>query len=254
MTAKVRLGASAHRVAGKPARKRHWWRWILAGVLVLTVLIVAVAVVLIKLQPAAPPLALPTSIARPPVGPVDGTWEVSAGSVAGFRVRESALGMSNDVTGRTTDVSGTVVISGSRVTRAALRVDLSAIKVNGKTQPQLASSLSTRAHPEATFTLSGPVTLGPALGSGAVITTTSTGQLTLRGISHEVTVTTSARRDGTVLQAAGSIPISFTRWGIKGPPGYGLFGSLADHGTAEFLLTLHRVAAAPDTAAPPGSG
>ena len=27
-------------------------------------------------------------------------------------------------------------------------------------------------------------------------------------------------------------------WGIKGPAGLGFLGSLADHGTAEFLLTL----------------
>jgi hypothetical protein len=27
-------------------------------------------------------------------------------------------------------------------------------------------------------------------------------------------------------------------WGIKEPAGFGFLGSLADHGTAEFLLTL----------------
>jgi hypothetical protein len=44
-----------------------------------------------------------------------------------------------------------------------------------------------------------------------------------------------------VLQVAGSIPVSFAEWGIQGPGGAGFFGSLADHGSAEFLLTLHRL-------------
>lgn len=50
----------------------------------------------------------------------------------------------------------------------------------------------------------------------------------------------AGRRDGTTLQAAGSIPVSFAEWGIQGPGGLGFFGSLANHGSAEFLLTLKR--------------
>ena len=62
----------------------------------------------------------------------------------------------------------------------------------------------------------------------------------MHGSSHPVTVTISGRRDGSALQAAGSIPVAFSHWGIKGPTGHGLFGSLASHGVAEFLLVLHR--------------
>jgi len=69
---------------------------------------------------------------------------------------------------------------------------------------------------------------------------TATGRLTLRGITQPVTVTISARRDGTALRAAGSIPVAFSRWGVTEPAGYGIVGSLASHGTAEFLLVLHR--------------
>jgi hypothetical protein len=39
----------------------------------------------------------------------------------------------------------------------------------------------------------------------------------------------------------GTIRVAFTAWEIRGPAGYGFFGSLADHGVAEFLLTLHRM-------------
>ena len=98
--------------AGK-GRKHRWTRRILFGVVALLALVVLGSWAFIKLQPTLPPLAL--SAASPPVGALDGTWAVSAGSVAGFRVPETAFGMSNDAVGRTTAVSGTVVISGDRV-------------------------------------------------------------------------------------------------------------------------------------------
>ena len=206
----------------------------------LVVLVVLAAVIFIKLQPAPAPLALPTAAASAPAGPLDGTWDVAAGSVAGFRVQETFLGMSNDTVGRTHAVTGTITISGGRVTAAAFRIGLTTIKVGGKAQPQFATSLGTQDHPDATFTLAQPVTLSSAFTSGATITATATGQLTMHGTSHLVTATISARRDGPALQAAGSIPIAFAGWGIKGPQGYGILGSLANHGTAEFFLILHR--------------
>ena len=93
------------------------------------------------------------------------------------------------------------------------------------------------------------MTLPPAFASGATITVAATGYLTLRGIPRLVTLTISARRDGTALQAAGSIPVALPRWDITQPQGYGIFGSLASHRTAEFLLILHR-----DAHAAPGDG
>jgi hypothetical protein len=68
------------------------------------------------------------------------------------------------------------------------------------------------------------------------ITVRATGYLPVHGASHPVTVTISARRDGPSLQAAGSIPVAFSRRGIKGPAGFGFLGSLANHGVAEFFL------------------
>jgi len=226
------------------SRKRRWWRWILGGAVGAAVLIVAAAGAFIKLQPAAPALVLPTAHASTPVGPLDGTWAAGSGSVAGFRVREAALGFSNDVVGRTTAVTGTIVIAGNRVISATFHVSLTSIEVGGKTQPQFARSLGTRDHPTAIFTLAEPVVLGPAFGSGAVITVTGTGYLAMNGTSRQVRFALSGRRDGSVMQAAGSIPVMFSEWGIAPPKGYGFLGSLASRGTAEFLLVLHRNPAA----------
>jgi len=220
-------------------RKHRWTRRILLGVVALLALVVLGSWAFIKFQPTLPPLALST--ASPPTGALDGTWAVSAGSVAGFRVPETAFGMSNDVVGRTTAVSGTVVISGDQVTSATFRIDLAVLKVNGKPQPQFARSLDTQSFPEATFTLAKPVDLGSSFASGATVNLSATGRLTMNGVTHLVTATVSARRDGAALEVAGSIPVTFSAWGIKGPAGYGFFASLANHGTAEFLVSAHRL-------------
>ena len=61
-----------------------------------------------------------------------------------------------------------------------------------------------------------------------------------RGASHPVTFAVSERRDGSALQIVGSTPIEFSQWGIIRPTGYGILGSVADHGVAEVLLVLRR--------------
>jgi len=240
MIGKTHGGTPVSVSPGDPRQKRHWGRWILISAAALVVLIVAAVALFIKLQPAQPPLALPATPVSAPAGSLSGTWQAAPGSVAGFRVEESALGFSNDVTGRTGSVSGALTISGTQVTHAVFRVALTTIRVNGKTQPQVADSLGTQADPTATFALSGPMTAGTAFADGATITRTAAGQLTLHGVTRPATVTITGRRDGTSIQVAGSIPVSFPAWGIRPPGGLGFFGSIADHGIAEFFLVLRR--------------
>jgi len=244
MTGNAPLDVPDPPAPGRPPRTRHWWRWILASVLAAAVLVGLAGAIAFRLQASASPLMLPSGRAAVPADPADGAWAATAGSVAGFRVRETALGMGGEVTGRTGAVTGTIVISRGQVTQAVFRIGLTSITIAGKTQLQLARSLDTKQHPGATITLARPVALPPAFTSGATITVRVPGRLTLRGTTRLVTVTLSARRDGTALQAAGSIPITLSRWGITEPASYGVVGSLSSHGTAEFLLLLHRNAGA----------
>lgn len=224
-----------------PPRRRHWWQWTLAGVVALVALAVVATGVVVKLTPGPAPFALPKD-AVAPSGPLDGTWRVTAGSVAGFRVRETIVGFSNDVTGRTSDVTGTAVVADGRVVHATFRVSLDAITVDGKArQPQLVKSLDVTVHPVATITLTRPVPLPPAFASGATVTRAAAATLTLNGATRPVTVTLSARRDGTAIETAGSLPVAFANFDITGPSGYGVLGSLANNGTAEFLLILRPI-------------
>lgn len=239
MTATITPQLPAPTPPGRPRRKHHRLRWILAGLAVLVVVIVAAVAMAIKLQPTPAPLALPAS-ATAPVGPLDGTWQVASGSVAGFRIQQTVLGMTSDVVGRTEDITGTVVIARGQVTEASLRINLLALTSGGKPAPQFGISLDTQHHPDATVGLARPVTLDDSFASGATTTVTAAGELTLRGGTRTMTVQLSMRRDAANVQVAGAIPITFADWGIAGPKGYGMLGSLADHGVAEFLLVLHR--------------
>jgi hypothetical protein len=224
--------------AGQARRRRRLW-WVPTGIAIVLVLIVTgVGALVSRASPA--PLALPDRTATAPVGPLDGAWTVRAGSVAGFRVPQTVLGFSSEVVGRTRAVTGRIAVTDARITAAIFRVSLATLTVSGKKEPQLATSLRTSADPIATIRLARLIRLTPAFASGATVRETVRGYLTLRGISKPVAITFTARRNGPDLQVAGSIPISFARWHITGPSGFGILGSLAYHGSAEFFLILRR--------------
>jgi polyisoprenoid-binding protein YceI len=240
------MTTSAHRATHTPSggarspRRHHWWRWIGGGVIVLLVLIVAGTAVAVKSQRSPAPLALPTGTPAAPSGPLAGRWQVAAGSAAGFRVQETVIGMSNEVGGNTNAVTGTAVLGGNRIAAGSFGINLTMITIGGKKQPQFVTSLDAGRYPDATVTLARPVPLNAAFAAGRTATMTAPAELTLRGTTRPVTVTITARRDGAALEAAGRIPVTFANWGIKLPTGFGPIGSLAGHGTAEFVLILHR--------------
>jgi polyisoprenoid-binding protein YceI len=224
----------------RPRRKRRWLRWTIAGTATLVVLTVGLVAVASKLQPVPAPLTLPATAAAP-VGPVDGTYRPTSGSVAGFRIQQTVLGLTSDVVGRTTDITGTATITDGQVTTADLRVGLLALTTgDAKPAPQFGISLDTQRYPDATISLAPPVTLDAAFASGTTLTVNAAGTLTLHGVTRTVTMPLSVRRDGTSIDVAGSVPVAFADYGITRPTGYGGLGSLADHGVAEFLIVLHR--------------
>jgi polyisoprenoid-binding protein YceI len=225
----------------RPRRKRRWLRWTIAATATLVVLAIGLVAVAVKLAPTPPRLALPPHPAAP-VGPVSGTYQVTSGSVAGFRIQQTVLGLTSDVVGRTEDVTGPVIIAGDQATTAGLRVGLRALTSSpGKAAPQFGISLDTQRYPDATIALAAPVALNATFASGAAITVNADATLTLHGVTRSVTVALSVRRDGPDIDVAGSFPVAFADYGIVGPRGYGALGSLADHGIAEFLLVLRRL-------------
>lgn len=225
--------------APRRTRKRHAWRWVL-GIIVIVVLLVVGAMRAFMSESGPAPLVLPAGGPAAQIEGLDGTWEVGAGSVGGFRVYQSGFGEGGDVVGRTEAVTGTMILAGDEVTSATFEIDLLSIAVGGKPQPQFAASLDTAAFPVATFTLVEPATLATEFATGETVQADVVGELAMRGTSRPVTLAVSGRRDGAALHLVGSTPIEFSDWDITVPTGYGILGSVADHGVAEVLLVLTR--------------
>ncbi len=239
MTDRAGLPGPTRTTSKDRPRRGHWRRWLSGGVLLLAALLVAAVAADVSAS-AEPRLALPAGTASAPLGTLAGTWTVGSGSEAGFRVQQTVLGLSGDVVGRTSAVTGSAVFADDRVTNARFSVDLTTIRASGKASPQFEESLDPAAYPEATVTLTQPIAFSPAFASGARSTATARATLAMRGLQRDVTLTISARRDGSAIEAVGSSPIAFSDWGIVAPTGYGVLGSIADQGEAEFLLILHR--------------
>ncbi len=109
--------------ARRVPRRRRRWRWVIAGLAAIVLIVLAVGIAFIELQSPPAPLTLAKDPVRPPAGPTDGSWRASAGSLAGFRLKESFLGISDDVVGRTSAVTGTMIVDDSQVTAVTFRVD-----------------------------------------------------------------------------------------------------------------------------------
>src|SRR5438094_546838 len=57
----------------------------------------------------------------------DGTWKTSNGSVVGYRVKEVLFGQSNVAVGRTSQVTGSIVVTGTKVTAGTFTVDMTTV-------------------------------------------------------------------------------------------------------------------------------
>jgi hypothetical protein len=223
-----------------PARKKHhWWRWVSGGAGAVVVVGVGVTFAYVHLLggPVPAPLALPEP-QGPPAGmvgtSVDGTWTVGTGSLAGYRVREDFLGPGNSLVGRTSAVTGEVVVVHGDVTSASFSVDLATVKSNGKLQPGFATTLGTAKYPDASFNLSAKIVPGRPPVINKAFQLKATGGLVMHGTAYPVNFDITARDNGAVLEGAGSVPVVFSNWDLKAP------SILEDHGAVEFLLVMHR--------------
>ena len=171
---------------------------------------------------------------------VDGNWSIGDGSEAGYRVSEVLNGQNSEATGRTTAVTGQLVIAGTQVTTATFSVDMAKVS-SGESQRdgQFRNRImETSKYPTATFELSSPIELGSVPADLAEITVKTSGKLTLHGTTREITIDLAARRNGANLEINGTVPITFSDYGISNPSGGP--ASVGDDGEMEFLLILNR--------------
>ena len=176
-----------------------------------------------------------------------GTWTVSSGSQAGYRVREqlASLPAPSDAVGRTSSVHGsvTIVASGSSdtVSAASITVDVNTLTSDRAQRDQRIHrmGLESDRYPTATFVLSTPIALPADATAGQVVNVSATGALTIHGVTKTVTIPIQARLTGSQIELAGSITFAFSQFGMT-PPSIGGFVTVQDNATMEFDLKLAR--------------
>jgi polyisoprenoid-binding protein YceI len=239
-----------------PARRaRRWLWWLLAAGAAVVVLAVGGTFVYIHFieGPAPAPLSLRGPAASPSGSPgpegqasttaasLAGTWQVAAGSQAGYRVKEVLFGQNATAVGRTSQIAGHLVIKGSTVTAASFRVPMATIHSD---QSQRDAQFDGRimevaSFPFGSFTITRPISLAPVPAAGAVKQYTATGKLTLHGHTRQVTFALRAQQTGSKIKISGSVPVTFADYGI-GNPSFGSFVTTEDHGVLEFLLNFSK--------------
>jgi polyisoprenoid-binding protein YceI len=179
----------------------------------------------------------PPGATVPLSGGTDGTWVPHASSSqVGYRVNEVLFGQSKAAVGRTSDVTGSMTITGTTVSNVSLVADMTTVSSDeGRRDAQFQGRImDTARFPTATFELTSPITLPSP--DATMANVEATGDLTLHGTTRPVTFHVSARRTGGTVAVSGTIPIVFADYGIPNPT----FGPVTteDHGELEFLVSF----------------
>ena len=198
-----------------------------------------------KLALSSPTPSTSAAAASPDSTAGAGTWTVTSGSQAGYRVREqlASLAAPSDAVGRTSAITGTLTLtqaaSGSTVTAASFTVDVTKLTSDQSRRDQRIRSqgLESNRYPSATFQLTTPIALPAAAASGQTIQVSATGALTIHGVTKTVTIPIDARLSGSQIELVGSITFPFSNFGMT-PPSIAGFVSVQGNATMEFQLKL----------------
>jgi polyisoprenoid-binding protein YceI len=177
---------------------------------------------------------------------VAGTWTVSSGSQAGYRVREqlASLPAESDAVGRTEAVTGSITLETSgattTLTAGSLTVDTTTIASDESRRDSRlrTEGLQTDTYPTATFTLTAAIEVPTAALSGTASNLTLTGDLTLHGVTKSVEIPAQAQLVNGTIQVAGSLKFPLADYSIVAPNIGGFIVSIADEGTLEFLVNF----------------
>jgi polyisoprenoid-binding protein YceI len=228
------------------------WRW---AVLAVGLVVAAAGAGLwwfVLRQSAPPPATLDQAIAG--VGAaggsgwaatVDGTWSVDrtitngegTGSYTGFRVNEvlSGLGSATAV-GRTSGVEGTLTVKGTTLEAATITARLTDITSDdSRRDGAIQRALDTSRFPTATFVLTQPVDVASVPTEGERITASASGDLTIHGVTRQVTLALQAQLQNGVLVVVGSTEVSFDDFGVTAPTAP-IVAGVDDHGVVEVQL------------------
>jgi polyisoprenoid-binding protein YceI len=221
-------------------RKAVIWISVIAAVIVIGVVAAIVGTNLYTSSENAKASATPSVAASRAPSTIDdsdlsGEWTVGGDSEAGYRVHEVLNGSDVTVTGRTDSVTGSATVDGTSITKATITVQVADIATDSNQRDSYFrdSAMDTSAFPTATFELTEPIADAVPSGSGTTKVEAS-GNLTLHGVTKAVTATLEVGLNGDGVDISGSIPITFSDYGVQAPS-LG-FVMVDDAGAVEFLV------------------
>lgn len=169
-----------------------------------------------------------------------GLWMVTDGSEVGYRVKEVLGGVDTEGVGRTDDVSGSLTIQGTSIIGTTFEVAVATITSDStRRDSQFAGPImETAVYPTATFQLTRPIELGTIPAPGTTITAVAVGELTMHGVTRDVSFEVSARIDNGIIGVLGGIEVLFSDYDIDNPSNG--FVTTGDNGLIEFVLAFAR--------------
>jgi polyisoprenoid-binding protein YceI len=234
---------------------RKWWYF--GGAVVLVIALAGFGIWYFVFRDDSPPAvnidsateSLDSKASGDPASEVDGTWTIDrtigtfddfTSTFAGYRVQEelASIGAKTAV-GRTPDVEGSFTIDSTEISKAEFTVDMTTLRSDEDRRDNAirGQAIETSRFPTATFTLTEPVPLDQIPAEGTKISVDATGDLTLHGVTKEVTIPLEAQRTGNVIAVTGQLDVPFADFGISQPTSFAVL-SIEDHGILEVQLFL----------------
>jgi polyisoprenoid-binding protein YceI len=180
-----------------------------------------------------------------------GHWTVTAGSQAGYRVKEELFGQTakHEAVARTSEVTGELTVrlnsSGLQVNGLRFVVQLSSLQsvdsVAGHNVTNrdraVGRALEIQQFPAAVFAAS-TLAVPAKIAQGETAKVTLPGTFTVHGVARPARATAQVRAAAGKVQAAGSIPLDMTQFGVTPP--HVAFAQSDAQVTVDFQLALSR--------------
>ena len=199
--------------------------------------------------PASTPAATatPTATEEPAaeaVWPDDptGEWVVSSEgeTFVGYRVNEELLNVGvQTAVGRTRAVNGSLAFVGAAITVVEIEADVTRLVSDDSRRDRALETrgLETATYPTASFSLTQPIALDAVPAEGDVITVDAVGELTIHGVTREVTIPLEGQRTGGFVVVVGSIEIQFGDYEMVAPRPF-IVLAIDEFGVMEFQIVF----------------
>ena len=171
-----------------------------------------------------------------------GDWVISTAgeTFVGYRVNEELVGLGAfTAVGRTSAVTGSLTFDGASITGVEIEADVTQLRSDDTRRDRALGSqgLETNDYPTASFSLTQPIALDAVPAEGDAIAVDAVGELTLHGVTNEVTIPLEGQRAGGYVVVVGSLEIQFEDYGMDAPRAF-VVVSIEDFGLMEFQLVF----------------